>query len=36
MVKDAGVPAVWVEGLLSPGDGSVRETLRDPASDLFR
>jgi coenzyme F420-0:L-glutamate ligase/coenzyme F420-1:gamma-L-glutamate ligase len=36
MVKDAGVPAVWIEGLPPVGDGSVRETLRDPSTDLFR
>ena len=35
-LKDAGVPAVWVEGITLEGDGSVRETLRDPALDLFR
>jgi coenzyme F420-0:L-glutamate ligase/coenzyme F420-1:gamma-L-glutamate ligase len=36
MVKDAGVPAVWVEGLALEGDGNVRETLRAPELDLFR
>ncbi|MEE9607733.1 MAG: coenzyme F420-0:L-glutamate ligase [Myxococcota bacterium] len=36
MRKDAGVPAVWVEGVAVRGDGSVRDTLRDPALDLFR
>lgn len=36
MNKDAGVPAVWVEGVALEGDGSVRETLREPALDLFR
>jgi coenzyme F420-0:L-glutamate ligase/coenzyme F420-1:gamma-L-glutamate ligase len=36
MTKDSGVPAVWVEGIALEGDGSVRETLRDPALDLFR
>jgi coenzyme F420-0:L-glutamate ligase/coenzyme F420-1:gamma-L-glutamate ligase len=36
MAKDAGVPAVWVEGVTVEGDGSVRDTLRDPALDLFR
>jgi coenzyme F420-0:L-glutamate ligase/coenzyme F420-1:gamma-L-glutamate ligase len=36
MVKDAGVPAVWIEGMPPVGDGSVRETLRDPSTDLFR
>jgi len=36
MRKDAGIPAVWVRGMKLVGDGSVQETLRDPASDLFR
>ena len=36
MHKDAGVPAVWIEGIPVEGDGTVRETLRDPATDLFR
>lgn len=36
MRKDAGVPAVWVRGVEPRGDGSVRDTLRDAASDLFR
>jgi coenzyme F420-0:L-glutamate ligase/coenzyme F420-1:gamma-L-glutamate ligase len=36
MAKDAGVPAVWVEGVAFEGEGSVRETLRDPELDLFR
>lgn len=36
MPKDAGVPAVWIAGLAPEGDGNVRDTLRDPASDLFR
>ena len=36
MPKDAGVPAVWIEGFPVRGDGSVRETLRDPELDLFR
>lgn len=36
MRKDAGVPAVWVRGVAPVGDGRVRDTLRDPASDLFR
>ena len=33
---DAGVPAVWIEGLPVRGDGRVRDTLRDPSTDLFR
>jgi len=36
MPKDAGVPAVWVHGVSPTGDGGVAETLRDPATDLFR
>jgi len=45
MGKDAGVPAVWIEGppvnaLLHPpgkdGDAGVQALLRDPAKDLFR
>ena len=36
MRKDAGIPAVWVTGVAPAGDGTVRQTLRDPATDLFR
>ena len=36
MVKDAGVPAVWVEGFAPVGEGRLKDTLRDPATDLFR
>ena len=36
MLKDAGVPAVWVTGFERSGDGRVADTLRDPQSDLFR
>jgi coenzyme F420-0:L-glutamate ligase/coenzyme F420-1:gamma-L-glutamate ligase len=36
MRKDAGVPAVWVRGVALEGEGSVRDTLRDPTLDLFR
>jgi len=36
MQKDAGVPAVWIEGVLPEGDGRLRDTLRDPATDFFR
>jgi coenzyme F420-0:L-glutamate ligase/coenzyme F420-1:gamma-L-glutamate ligase len=36
MTKDAGVPAVWIEGVAPVGDGSLRSTLRAPAQDLFR
>ena len=36
MRKDAGTPAVWIEGIAIEGDGNIRETLRNPATDLFR
>lgn len=36
MAKDAGFPAVFVRGVAPVGDGTVRQTLRDPATDLFR
>jgi len=36
MRKDAGTPAVWIEGIEIAGDGNIRSTLRDPATDLFR
>ena len=36
MVKDAGVPAVWIEGLTPAGDGRVADLLRDSETDLFR
>jgi coenzyme F420-0:L-glutamate ligase/coenzyme F420-1:gamma-L-glutamate ligase len=36
MEKEAGTPAVWVEGVAVEGRGSLRELLRDPARDLFR
>ena len=36
MRKDAGIPAVWITGIALTGDGTVRQTLRDPATDLFR
>ena len=36
MPKRSGAPAVWVRGLDLSGDGSVRDTLRDPQNDLFR
>ena len=36
MAKDAGIPAVWIEGIAPEGDGSVRALVRDPRSDLFR
>jgi coenzyme F420-0:L-glutamate ligase/coenzyme F420-1:gamma-L-glutamate ligase len=36
MEKEAGTPAVWVEGIAIEGKGSLRDLLRDPARDLFR
>jgi len=36
MRKDAGIPAVWVDGVTPRGDGAVRDTLRESAHDLFR
>jgi len=36
MQKDAGTPAVWIEGIEIKGDGDIRKTLRTPATDLFR
>lgn len=36
MVKGAGLPAVWARGIALEGDGPIRDTLRDPATDLFR
>jgi len=36
MQKAAGIPSVWIEGLPLEGEGNVSETLRDPATDLFR
>lgn len=36
MRKDAGHPAVWIEGIAPEGEGSLRDLLRDPAQDLFR
>jgi coenzyme F420-0:L-glutamate ligase/coenzyme F420-1:gamma-L-glutamate ligase len=36
MRKASGVPAVWIEGVALEGEGRVRDTLRDPALDLFR
>ena len=36
MRKDAGIPAVWITGIALAGDGTVRQTLRNPATDLFR
>lgn len=36
MTKDAGVAAVWIEGLVPQGEGRLAELLRDPSKDLFR
>ncbi len=36
MRKDAGIPAVWVEGVTPVGDGRVADMLRRPDTDLFR
>ncbi len=36
MLKDAGVPAVWITGIEPSGEGRVADTLRDPENDLFR
>lgn len=36
MVKDAGVPAVWIDGLVPRGDGDARALLRRRETDLFR
>ena len=36
MTKDAGVAAVWVEGLVPEGEGRLADLLRDPSMDLFR
>ena len=36
MEKNAGIPAVWVEGVAVDGSGSLADLLRDPETDLFR
>ncbi len=36
MEKEAGLPAVWVEGVTPDGEGSLADLLRDPENDLFR
>lgn len=36
MLKDSGVPAVFVKGITPEGDGGVREMLRESSEDLFR
>jgi coenzyme F420-0:L-glutamate ligase/coenzyme F420-1:gamma-L-glutamate ligase len=36
MRKDAGIPAVWIEGHPLEGEGRLADTLRSPDTDLFR
>lgn len=36
MIKDSGIPAVFVEGIVPSGSGKTRDILRNPAEDLFR
>ena len=36
MPKDAGIPAVWITGIQITGNGTIRQTLRNPEEDLFR
>jgi coenzyme F420-0:L-glutamate ligase/coenzyme F420-1:gamma-L-glutamate ligase len=36
MEKEAGIPAVWVEGVAVAGSGGLADLLRDPERDLFR
>ncbi len=36
MEKEAGLPAVWIEGVPVEGHGSLSDLLRDPERDLFR
>ncbi len=36
MEKDAGIPAVWVEGVALEGEGRVADIVRDPSTHLFR
>jgi coenzyme F420-0:L-glutamate ligase / coenzyme F420-1:gamma-L-glutamate ligase len=36
MAKDAGIPAVFVEGVTLDGDGSAQELVRNASIDLFR
>jgi coenzyme F420-0:L-glutamate ligase/coenzyme F420-1:gamma-L-glutamate ligase len=36
MHKGSGIPSVWIEGVPLEGDGSLRDILRDPSTDLFR
>jgi coenzyme F420-0:L-glutamate ligase/coenzyme F420-1:gamma-L-glutamate ligase len=36
MEKAAGIPAVWISGIVPEGGGRLADLLRDPAKDLFR
>jgi coenzyme F420-0:L-glutamate ligase/coenzyme F420-1:gamma-L-glutamate ligase len=36
MRKDAGLPAVWIEGVPLDGNGSLADLIRNPDEDLFR
>jgi len=36
MIKDSGVAAVWIDGIVPSGEGALRDLLRDPATDFFR
>lgn len=36
MLKNAGIPAVWIQGMPPKGDGKLVDILRDSESDLFR
>ena len=36
MIKDSGIPAVFVTGVDPGGEGNVGDMLRDPEEDLFR
>lgn len=36
MVKDSGIPAVFVTGIIASGPGKTRDILRIPSEDLFR
>ena len=36
MEKEAGLPAVWIEGITPRGHGRLADLVRDPERDLFR
>jgi F420-0:gamma-glutamyl ligase len=36
MIKDAGIPAVWIQGVPRVGEGKLEDLLRKPEEDLFR